>query len=206
MPEFDKCVGKNARLTGRALQPWRAVLAVAEWLDKNGVTGLWERMEKLSVDYQNERPDLESFDLTALTIRALMDCAVANVTNATNVANHTETPTVWEFTTSRITEAAKTLADDSDGDIDPEKVTSQRIGQYLKRMRLMKPPRPRGQKSRIWRVTLGELTKWSLAYGLPMPTELANLIIPLSGIGNIGNIGYATVPSSADGDLLEGEI
>jgi hypothetical protein len=79
LPGWDSKVEKEARLAGRALQPWRAILAVAGWLDANGVEGLWQRMEALSVDYQSERVDLEVSDYTALVIRAMIEYAVTNV-------------------------------------------------------------------------------------------------------------------------------
>jgi hypothetical protein len=209
MPEFDSWVGQHSRLAGRNLQPWRALLAVAAWLDKNGVGGLWERMETLSVDYQAERPELESSDFTVLVIRAMLERAVANVANRANVANHIETPQAWDFTTAEITQTANVLATESDGDIDPEKVTSQRLGHILKKMRLTKPPRPRGQKSRIWRITRAELVRWAISYGLPVPGELDPIEqAPLPDIGNIGkigNIGNKEETAAVD-PLLDGEL
>lgn len=208
--DFDSWVGAHARLSGRNLQPWRASLAIAAWLDKSTIPGLWNRIENLSVAYQNERPDLETFDLTALTIRALINY-VANVTNVANVANHTETPEAWNITTSQITEAARALSDESDGEIEPDKVTSQRIGHALKKMRLTKPPRPRGQKSRIWRVTKAELLKWANAYGLVMPIEMTNHmdttpLLNIGYIGDIGNIGYNLIENEENSNLFEGDI
>ena len=76
-------------------------------------------METLSVDYQAERPELESSDFTVLVIRAMLERAVANVANRANVANHIETPQAWDFTTAEITQTANVLATESDGDIDP---------------------------------------------------------------------------------------
>ena len=61
-----------AQLTGRNLEPWRAILAVALWLDDHGTAGLFERLDALSVAYQTERTDLEIGDLTALVIRAFV--------------------------------------------------------------------------------------------------------------------------------------
>lgn len=205
---WDQWVGQNAPLTGRNLQPWRALLAVAAWLDANGVPGLRQRMEKLSTDYQNERPELETSDFTVLVIRALLDCVVANVTNVANVANEKEaTPKVWEWTTAQVAEAAAQIAKDSEGDIDPERLNSQRVGHILRKMRLTKPPRPRGQKARIWRVTADELIRWAMAYGLPVPDELAHAIPSQDtspGIGNIGVIG--DIGNADDSDLWKGEL
>lgn len=75
LKEHDKAISDKASLTGRNLDPWRAILAVADWLDTNGVDGLWKKMDALAVSYQGERLDLEISDLTALVIRALCRCA-----------------------------------------------------------------------------------------------------------------------------------
>jgi len=71
MPAYVAHVNKVAQLTGRALEPWRPILAVAQWLEDTGVEGLWTRMEALSKAYQEERPDLESADLQVLVIKEL---------------------------------------------------------------------------------------------------------------------------------------
>jgi hypothetical protein len=201
LPVYEAKVNDRATLAGRALEPWRALLSVALWLNENGAAGLWDRMAALSESYQTERPDLETSDLTAVVIRALTDCAVANVTNGANVTNAKgDTPT-WDFTTSQVTEAAKAIANDSEGQIDANEISSQRLGHVLRKMRLPKPSRPRGKGARIWRVTLTDLEKWTTAYGLPMPAELQREADPSPDIGNIGNIGNIgdSTPSVANG-------
>ena len=55
---------------GRILEPWRALLAVAHWLQTTGVEGLYTRMLTLAQAYQTERRELEPPDLTAWTIQA----------------------------------------------------------------------------------------------------------------------------------------
>jgi hypothetical protein len=65
-------VNHQATLTGRNLEPWRPLLAVAKWLNDQGVTGLWKRMEALSQGYQAERQDLEPGDLTTLVIQQVL--------------------------------------------------------------------------------------------------------------------------------------
>jgi hypothetical protein len=66
---------ERAGPTDRA-QPWRAIRAVALWLDDHGTVGLFERLDALKVAYQEERVYLEAGDLTALVIRALCRYAV----------------------------------------------------------------------------------------------------------------------------------
>ena len=71
---YEARVNEAATLTGRNLEPWRAILAVALWIEDAGIPGLYSRMERLSTSYQKERQQLESGDTTALIIRALCNC------------------------------------------------------------------------------------------------------------------------------------
>jgi hypothetical protein len=71
--QYDAKAAKLARLSGRNLQPWRAIFAVARWLEEcHGVKGLFDRMERLSMDYQAERNDYEDNDATRVLYRALL--------------------------------------------------------------------------------------------------------------------------------------
>ena len=63
----------------RNLEPWRAILAVAQWLTDCGVTDLYSRMEALSQAYQKERPDLEGADLMPLVIQGLCQYGIVPV-------------------------------------------------------------------------------------------------------------------------------
>ena len=195
--ECERTAIRDARLAGRTLEPWRAILADALWLDghdPDGVlkrserpsptgpladeedddrerpeTGLWERMEALSVAYQRERSGLETDDLTTLVIHAMCCCAVSAIRAVS--ANSGETPSEFVFTTAQITAFVQTITQRNEGD--PNYVTSRRIGRVLGQMRLEKAPRPGGKGSRRWRVTLGDLARWTAAYGLPLPGPLA---------------------------------
>ena len=199
--EYEHAVNDRARLTGRTLEPWRAILAVALWVDdqdaqgvlrrrmkpgrdpgwekweemqmleteETNEMGLWERIETLSVRYQRERPDLESDDLTVLVIRALCYCAVGAIRAIS--ANMGETPSHLVFTTEEIVVFAKAIARINDGN--ENYLTNRRVGRVLGRMRLRKAPRPGGKGGRRWWVTLGDLQRWTAAYGLPLPAILA---------------------------------
>ena len=101
---YEREVNDESRLAGRNLEPWRAVLAVALWLDNNGIDGLWYRMEALSVDYQSERIDLEPGNLTALVIRALVRLVFGDVGDVKDVC---DVPKVIPLQTSQITETAR---------------------------------------------------------------------------------------------------
>jgi hypothetical protein len=193
--QYERAVNDKARLAGRNLEPWRAILAVALWLDDQDTQGvlkrraeqwsgdgrgdqeqeqtrettLWQRLETLSVQYQRERLHLESGDLTALVVRALCCCAVRAID--ANSANSRETPSDFIITTAQIVQVARAIAKREDGD--PDRITDRRVGRTLGRMRLQKTPRPGGRGSRRWRVTLGDLQRWTAAYGLILPAPAA---------------------------------
>ena len=75
------------------------------------------------------------------------------------------------ITTAQIVQVAKAVAKREDGDSD--RITDRRVGRVLGRMRLQKTPRPGGKGSRRWRVTLGDLQRWTAAYGLILPAPAA---------------------------------
>jgi hypothetical protein len=187
LPAYEAKVNGSSHLAGRNLEPWRALLAVALWLDDNGAAGLSERMTALSVSYQTERPDLETSDFTLLVIRALVGWAKCQVEpSVPSVGGY---PT-WTFATEDITAKAKELAQDSEGEFDPGKVNSQRVGKVLKKMRLTKPPRPGGKGPRIWQASLPVLVKWTTAYGMALPAELQPTPDPTPPLGTLGDLAH----------------
>lgn len=166
LPELqahDKNLAGKASLIGRNLDPWRGILAVADWLD---VDGLWKKMDDLSVAYQTERADLEKGDMASLTLKALCQCAISSISAIT-----VETP-FFDVTVSEVKDAAKDVVGEDDPDAVVDWITSRKIGRVLSQMRLEQRPRPGGKGSRIYRVTLGDLERWLGAYGLPMPDTL----------------------------------
>ena len=74
LPNYEAAVNARAKLTGRNLEPWRSILAVAAWLEDKGVKGLWERIEKIAMGYQDEKQSMEANDMTVLVIRAVCKC------------------------------------------------------------------------------------------------------------------------------------
>ncbi len=155
------------RLFGRNLEPWRGMLAVAAWLDSRGGHGLWERMEQLSWDYQSEKKDVETSDLTSLVIRSLCHCAIGAIS-----ANGQETPHQFIFTSQEIAEAAKQIAEQMESSENPDTITTKRVGRILGQMRLQKAPRPGGKGSRRWKITINELHRWTQTYNVELPTPL----------------------------------
>lgn len=185
---YESHVNERATLTGRTLEPWRALLATAMWLDDNGVAGLWGRMEKLSVGYQAERCEMESGDLTALVIRALCSRAISAINANCAIKNEK-----WVFKTEEIKDAAVNLAQEAEADIDAEKITGRRIGRTLGKMRLSQEPRPGGHGSRLWSATIQEIAGWAVSYGVNLSefstyegVTLADLLQPNGTNGTNG--------------------
>ena len=126
MPHFDSEAAAQARLSGRDLEPWRTILAVALWLEGQGVEGLFEAMEELAFGYQSERPSLETTDLTRLVIQALLSLY--------------EKPGDLTFTTATLTERVNCLAEEKDlADEGVAFTNPRRVGKVLQRLRLRRP-------------------------------------------------------------------
>jgi hypothetical protein len=196
LPAYEAKVNANSHLAGRNLEPWRALLAVALWLDENGAAGLYSRMTALSESYQTERPDLETSDFTVLVIRALVEWAKCQPVPTVPTTGRYP---AWTFATKDITATAKELAEDSEGEFDPDKITSRRVGMVLQKMRLPKPPRPGGKGPRTWRVSVADLQKWTAAYGLGLPAELQQMADPTPAVGTVGEVGtVGTDPEPED--------
>jgi hypothetical protein len=175
MPAYEQRVNDAATLTGRNLEPWRASLAVALWLDEHGVPGLWQRMEALSVAYQSERSDLEAGDLTALVVMALAAACAPDRANHSNHSNHSnlaEEPVHWILQTSEVAAAAKKIAVETESTLSPDQIDSRRVGMALNKMRIRKAPRTAGKGPRRWEVALTDLQRWSQAYGIALPEPL----------------------------------
>jgi hypothetical protein len=202
---FDEWVSKNARLSGRSLQPWRALLAVATWLDKNGVQGLWARMESLSWDYQKERLELEVSDFTSLVIRALLHCAITAINANTSI---TSDRAQFTIETSKVTDAAVKMAQIEELDIDSDTITSRRVGRVLGKMRLNRI-RQSGKGPRQWTITRRELEGLALSYGISVPDMLSVDTITKENTahdnGDYGGNGTNGIKRSSD-DLLEGTL
>ena len=212
--EYERAASQKARLAGRTLEPWRAILAIALWIDdhdthgilrrptnqetefflqakrQNPVSdthlgestehippGLWDRIETLSVQYQRERSDLESDDLTTLIIRAICLCALDAIDDAIGAAvsaDDFDFPADFILTTDRVTDSACVLARANGSDTN--RLTNHRVGRVLGSMRLEKAPRPGGRGSRRWRITPSDLKRWTEVYGILLPTPLDQLV------------------------------
>ncbi|MCC7360536.1 MAG: DUF3854 domain-containing protein [Anaerolineales bacterium] len=159
-----RTTGTRAILVGRDLEPWRAILAVASWLDECGVSGVLARMEHLALNYQTERPEMARADLLVLTLKALR--------KLTATATAAETT----LSTSEITEEVKTIVEGEETDIDLTTITTRRIGRILAKLRFKKQ-RAGGTGRAQYAIVSADLERRLTAYGLlpKQPSEPAPL-------------------------------
>jgi hypothetical protein len=170
MPMWEKWVGKNSTLVGRNLQPWRAILAVARWLEEKGEQGLFQRIQKLSLEYQKERVELELPDFTRVVIQALGGCAISAVCaiSAINRKGY------FEISVADVVKEALKVIQEDDIAINLDKVTSRVVGMTIGRLRFDSAPRPGGRGSRRWRIYLCDLVQLAESYNVSIPAEIIN--------------------------------
>jgi len=157
LPAFDAAAG-GSRLVGRPLQPWRAVLGVALWLEQWGVAGLHGRLEQLALGYQGERPELEADDLTTMVVKVLMyqfqqyarRSMLPEPLEEVSIQMHEILPMVTALT-----------RDNGEGG---RGLTPQRIGFVLNKLRVRRG-RVNGNEGRVWVVTREEVERWARSYG-----------------------------------------
>ena len=151
---YDRRIPERVPLVGRVLEPWRAVLAVALWLqEKHGVAGVFDRMTALAERYQEERGDIEETSpvrLLILALRRMLETAEASSMDAT--------PT-------DIAASMNQIAVEDDIDHPGETFTNARkVGRLLQRLRMARAERTAGAKR--WRVSADGLDALARAYGM----------------------------------------
>jgi hypothetical protein len=159
----DAVASARAHLSGRNLEPWRAVLAVALWLqEEHGAAGLFGRMEALSMAYQGERADLESDDPTRLAVLALREMAAVSPA------------AVLRFKTAELVERVNRLAVEQEvvGEGGDKFTNAKRVGKLLARLRFRQAERE-GNKH-VWRATQAEIEALALSYGMGAVAEATN--------------------------------
>jgi hypothetical protein len=159
---WNKWVGDNSRLNGRNLQPWRAVLAVAKLLDESGVAGLYQRMEDLSLSYQNKRFELESSDFNRVVLESLCDCAI----RAINANSAMKTMKTMRISVLEITISVNKIIEEQDIDLESINIDNKSIGKVLAKLRFDKASRKGGQGSRMWEIDLVHLAGLLEAYNI----------------------------------------
>ena len=187
MPAFDKLIGEKSKLIGRDLQPWRAILAVAAWLDSLGVDGLWGKVESLAAGtYQDERIDLEKVDINRIAMYVLGEYAA-----------RTPAKVEWLFSTQAIVDIMYRIIDDDEIEIEKHYVNSRMMGHRFSKMRLGKDL---NQRPRQWKISRSELVNLFTAYRITVPSEILKNLDSGLGLngenGNNGNNGaIPTIPT-----------
>ena len=161
LPKFDALAASKVSLTGRDLEPWRALLAVALWLqEQHKVKNLFDRIEKLMTRYQQERGELEAEDSTRILLRALL--RLAQESDAEQ----------FTFAPKDLANRMNEIARDDDLVEDGEKFTSARkVGWLLKQKRFHKAGRSATNK--LWTVERQEIARLAGAYGVIEQVEEA---------------------------------
>ena len=179
MPAHDDAVGGDAPLLGRNLEPWRALLAVAHWLDSVGEAGLYQRMVNLAKSYQTERAELETIDLTKLVIRAMIELLAPGAPAAPLA------PVV--LGASEIADKVNSVAKDED--MASVNATPQSVGKVLSALRLERVPKTSGG-SRKRKTNVVQLDSIARSYGFP-PIITNNGTLPEEPgrLGQVGQVG-----------------
>lgn len=156
MPKHDRLAADNAHLSGRNLDPWRPILAVAAWLEaRHRVERLYDRMEKLSRDYQRERGEIEETDKTRVLFRALLQLSHGWPDN--------ESRTVQP---KAVADAVNEIAKAEDlSESDTPFTTPRKVGWQLKRQRFQKST-DRSERGKLWQMTRDEIVRAAEAYGV----------------------------------------
>jgi hypothetical protein len=165
---YDREAAANATLSGRTLDPWRPILAVALWLqERHGVTQLYTRLEELSVNYQkHEREDYESGDPTRVFFRALL-----------NLTKGAESGEQIEVRPKAVAAEMNKIAEEEDlAEPDKKFTSSRRVGWVLKRQRFRKVGRD--DKGVRWQLTRQQVEASASAYGIDTTEDASRVHVP----------------------------
>jgi hypothetical protein len=156
LPAEAESSKSEARLSSRALEPWQGVLAVAHWLSRRGLTDLFARMEALSMAYQRERSELETFNPAIYVIRALLELGSRSFEDPLTIS------------ASQIAAAVKEMTDEGEREEDEGgvKLSTRRVGMLFGQWRIKRLPRPHNRGPRHWSVSRRDLGRLSASFGL----------------------------------------
>jgi hypothetical protein len=151
---YDRQIPVRVPLVGRVLEPWRAVLAVALWLqEEHAVAGIFDRMSALAQHYQNERGDIEDGSPVRVLILALRRML------------ETAKKAIIEATPTDIATVMNQIASEDDIDHTGDAFTNARkVGRLLQRLRMDRAERTAGAKR--WSISQRNLDALSRAYGM----------------------------------------
>jgi hypothetical protein len=166
VPKAAHCwqaVADEQELIGRAFEPWRAVIAVAKLLERQGEHELEERMRHVMRAYQVGKQALVSVDRISLLIQAVLRM-VPDVADVSDILTFLcETPTVYTFTTSDLVDTMNTLAGEYEIRLDLGESPERSIGHLLRKLRFTKADK---EKARGWQITGQDLALLARGYGI----------------------------------------
>lgn len=192
--EYYGAVPTRTSLIGRPLEPWRGILAVALFLqERAGVEGVFDRLEALARNYQDEPVTVEEDDPVRLLVEVLCQDAV--------FADRAEWIVEPGELAQRINQRA---AEEGLMEGAAPFINAKRVGRLLQRLRFERAPRT--ARAKRWRIRREDVAWLAQVYHVPYP--LAN--------GTCGTNGKTTQadssspPGTADpspGDLpSDGEV
>lgn len=184
MRHYDRLAATRARLSGRSLEPWRGILAVALWLEEGGIAGLFTRMEQLSMNYQEDRIELEQSDLTVLVLKALRHLASdapGDGDDRGDGGDGLRMGGVRIVTTAQVREEFDELAAQEEieiGWMGDDGRRANRIGQLLRKLRFEKH---NTKRARGWLIRADYLHGLLQSYGL-ISSPLREPVIPVTPV------------------------
>jgi hypothetical protein len=161
LPEHDRQAAAAAELSGRNLDPWRPILAVAHWLQhRHGGGDLFSRLEALSRRYQQvERSETEAEDRTRVLFRALLA-----------ISQNAGPDEQVRIRPGDVAQAMNDIARDEDlADPDKPFTTARRVGWLLRRLRFERGER--NNRAKEWTATRQEIEAAAAAYGVDRTQE-----------------------------------
>jgi hypothetical protein len=145
------------------------VLGVALWLQEaHGVSGLHTRLEQLALAYQAERGELEAEDLTGLVVKTLL-YLFGKGQERSLLPGPLES---YPVRMSEILPIIQALASPS-GQPD-RRITVQRLGFILTKLRVSRASRTHADQTRQWLVTRDDVKHWLVSYGSRLPGPAAD--------------------------------
>lgn len=193
LKEFDRQAAAQAALHGRTLDAWRGSLAVALWLDEQDKSGvlkrankagklesLFERLSKLSVNYQTQRNDLEKVDFTRIVLRAVVRCILGHSQEPFELSAIAGIGNQWKLLTADVTDRTTKIIDDEEIEVDFQskdekdffdKLTK-RVGRELKKLRFTKD-RQGGTGKSCWFIRFNDLETLLPSFNLAKSEDIS---------------------------------
>ena len=177
LKKYERVIEGESDLIGRRLEPWKAILSVAKWLDDKGASGVFERINALSVGYQKDRIDIQRDDIQGVILQSLQDLGSEAIKTGTIEAlpsNLKEQCFVVEV--KSVLSKALTIADDyADNDDIEFKLSSNKVGRILTSLRFSKKPRSNGGRISYW-IDFTNLHKCLIGAGMAIDPDITKFL------------------------------